>query len=57
MVLVGGGPILVAEYLRKWFGEKLLDFASSKTTKDIHPVDANCIGGIRLAKTRLKQFA
>ena len=57
LVLVGGGAILVDEYLRKWFGEKLLDFASSKTTKDIHPVDANCIGGIRLAKMRLKQFA
>lgn len=57
LVLVGGGAILVDEYLRNWFGGKILDFASATTTKNIHPVDANSIGGIRLAKMRLKQFA
>lgn len=55
VILVGGGAILTAPYLSKWYQEKLLRFDQNKATKGIHPVDANAIGGIRLAKMRLKQ--
>ncbi|MCA9373454.1 ParM/StbA family protein [Candidatus Woesebacteria bacterium] len=56
LILVGGGAVLVDDYLRQWFDNKVLDFASAATTSGIHPVDANSIGGIRLAKMRLKQY-
>ena len=56
LILIGGGAVLVGDILRQWYPEKLLDFSDSATTKGIDPVDANCIGGIRLAKMRLQQY-
>jgi hypothetical protein len=55
VIIVGGGAVLTAPYLSKWYQEKLLRFDQNKATRGIDPVDANAIGGIRLAKMRLKQ--
>lgn len=54
-ILVGGGAILTEPYLRKWHPEKLLRFDQNEATKGIDPVDANAVGGIRLAKMRINQ--
>lgn len=56
VILVGGGAGLVEPYLSKqtWYGSKILDRKSHKTTKDVHPVDMNAVGGLRLALHRLK---
>lgn len=56
LILVGGGAALVQDHLANWYPDKILDFKSTSNTKDVNPVDANAIGGIRLAKMRLKQF-
>lgn len=56
VVLVGGGAGLVEPYLSKqtWYGNKILDRKSYKTTKSVHPVDMNAVGGLRFALHRLK---
>lgn len=56
VILVGGGAGLVEPYLSKqtWYGNKILDRKTHKTTKDVHPVDMNAVGGLRLALHRLK---
>lgn len=56
VILVGGGAGLVEPYLSKqtWYGSKILDRKSHKTTRDVHPVDMNAVGGLRLALHRLK---
>jgi hypothetical protein len=54
-ILVGGGARLTAPHLAKWYPNKLLRFDENEATKDIDPVDANAVGGIRLAKMRLNQ--
>ena len=54
-ILVGGGAVLTAPYLSKWYEEKLLRFNENEATKGIDPVDANAVGGIRLAKMRINQ--
>ena len=54
-ILVGGGARLTAPHLSKWYPNKLLRFDENEATKLIDPVDANAVGGIRLAKMRLNQ--
>jgi len=55
VILVGGGAVLVEDHLRKWYGDKLLDRKKYDTTKKLHPVDMNAVGGLRFALARLKQ--
>jgi Actin like proteins N terminal domain/Archaeal actin homologue MreB-like, C-terminal len=55
VILVGGGAVLVEDYLKKWYGDKILDRKKHETTKKLHPVDMNAIGGIRFALARLKK--
>ena len=55
LILVGGGAVLIQEYMRKWYGDKLIDFQASEGTADVHPVNANAVGGIRLAQMRQRQ--
>src|SRR5262249_34602224 len=55
VILVGGGAVLVEDHLKKWYGDKLLDRKKYETTKKLHPVDMNAVGGLRFALARLKQ--
>jgi Archaeal actin homologue MreB-like, C-terminal len=55
VILVGGGAVLVEDYLKKWYGDKILDRKKHETTKKLHPVDMNAVGGIRFALARLKK--
>lgn len=56
VILVGGGAGLVEPYLSKqtWYGNKILDRKKHQSTKDLHPVDMNAVGGLRFAMHRLK---
>jgi hypothetical protein len=54
-ILVGGGATLVEAHLRRWYGDKILDRSANEATKDIHPVDMNAMGGLRLAIMQQKQ--
>ena len=53
--LVGGGALLVEDWLREWYPDKVLNRKQHPTTKKIHPVDFNCVGGLRLARARQRQ--
>jgi hypothetical protein len=55
VILVGGGASLVEDHLKKWYGDKLLDRKKYDTTKKLHPVDMNAVGGLRTALARIKQ--
>jgi hypothetical protein len=55
VIIVGGGAVLVEDYMREWYGSKLLDRKKHPTTKKIHPVDFNAVGGLRFALMRLKK--
>ena len=55
VVLIGGGSLLIQDYLQKWYPDKIFDPSQHETTKKIHPVYFNAIGGMRLAMMRLKQ--
>lgn len=55
IILVGGGATLVTDHLREWYGDKILDPREHATTKKIHPVDMNAVGGLRFALLRLKK--
>jgi len=55
VILVGGGAVLIEEYLREWYGDKILNRKKIPAIKRLHPVDMNAVGGLRLAlyqKTR-----
>lgn len=54
VILVGGGALLVEDYLREWYGDKILNRKKHTTTRKIHPVDFNAVGGLRFALRRLK---
>ena len=56
-ILIGGGADLTDKYLQEWYGDKLLRFDASEATRLIKPVEANAVGGIRLAKMRQAQPA
>jgi hypothetical protein len=55
LIVVGGGAVLMEDHLKKWYGDKLLDRKRYETTKKVHPVDMNAVGGLRFALMRLKQ--
>ena len=48
LVVVGGGATLVTAYLRKWYGDKVVDPNSFPSTKNVHVADLNAVGGLRL---------
>ena len=50
-----GGAVLTEQYLSKWYHDKLLRFDGSDATRKIQAVEANAVGGIRLAKMRLNK--
>lgn len=53
LIVVGGGAALIEDHLRKMYGpEKVLDRRKHASTKKLHPVDMNAIGGLRLALMR-----
>jgi hypothetical protein len=54
-ILVGGGALLVEDHLREWYGDKILNRKKHPTTRKIHPVDFNAVGGLRFALRRQKQ--
>jgi hypothetical protein len=54
LIFVGGGAVLTAAYLQKWYSGKLLSMAQNPHTKAVSPVDANAVGGLRLAMSRQK---
>jgi hypothetical protein len=49
LIFVGGGAVLTAAYLQKWYSAKLLSMAQNPNTKNVSPVEANAVGGLRLA--------
>ncbi len=49
VILVGGGAVLIEDYLTDWYGDKILDRKKHAETKKIHPVDMNAVGGMRMA--------
>lgn len=51
-LLVGGGAVLTAKFLDRYHPDKILHFNQYPATKDIDPVYANAVGGLRLAKMR-----
>lgn len=55
VILVGGGTTLVGDFMKKWYGEKILDPKSNPATAKVHPVDMNAVGGLRFALMRLKK--
>jgi hypothetical protein len=55
VILVGGGALIVEDYMSEWYGDKVLNRKQHPTTKKVFPVDFNAIGGLRLALNRIKQ--
>jgi hypothetical protein len=55
VILVGGGTVMVEDHLKKWFPDKILSRKKHKLTRDLHPVDMNAVGGLRLALLRLHE--
>jgi len=54
VILVGGGATLVEDYMFHWYGDKVLNRKKHASTRRIHPVDFNAVGGLRLALMRQK---
>ncbi len=48
LIVVGGGAVLVTSYLRKWYGDKVVDPNAFPSTKNVHVADMNAVGGLRL---------
>ena len=55
VILVGGGVELVEDWLKEWYGDKILSRDQHATTRNIHPVDMNAVGGLRLSLMRQRQ--
>lgn len=53
-VILVGGAGLVEDHLKQWYGDKLLDRRQHPTTANLHPIDMNAVGGLRLALMRAK---
>ena len=49
VVLVGGGALLVEDFLQQWYAGKVMDRKKHSSTAGIHPVYFNAVGGLRLA--------
>jgi hypothetical protein len=54
LIPVGGGARLIQDILASQYNDKILRFGVDGATKNIDPMDANAIGGLRLAKFSLK---
>jgi hypothetical protein len=54
LICVGGGAVLTVPYLQQWYGPKMPSMAHNAHTKNVSPVDANAVGGLRLALSRQK---
>ena len=54
VILVGGGALIVEDFMTQWYGEKVLNRKKHPTTKKVFPVDFNAVGGLRLALNRIK---
>lgn len=54
VILVGGGATLVEDFMREWYRDKILDPKRHPSTRKIHPVDMNAVGGLRFALMRVK---
>lgn len=54
-ILVGGGATLAEAHLRRWYSDKILDPSQHDSTRKIHPVDMNAVGGVRFALMRTRQ--
>ena len=54
VILVGGGATLVEDYMIGWYDDKVLNRKKHASTRRIHPVDFNAVGGLRLALMRQK---
>ncbi|MBL8066341.1 MAG: hypothetical protein JNM34_10855, partial [Chthonomonadaceae bacterium] len=54
-VILVGGAGLVEDFMRKWYGDKLLNPKKHKTTAKLHPIDMNAVGGLRFALMQAKQ--
>jgi hypothetical protein len=52
---VGGGARMVQDNLKKMYEDKILRFGVDGSTRNIDPIDANAIGGLRLAKSAMKE--
>ena len=52
VILVGGGATLIEDYMIEWYGSKVLNRKQHPTTRRVHPVDFNAVGGLRLALMR-----
>jgi len=55
VILVGGGAQLVERWICEWYGDKIVDRKKLPHTRNIHPVDMNAMGGLRLSLMRQKQ--
>jgi hypothetical protein len=53
-VILVGGAELIEDKMKEWYGPKILDRKSHVTTKKLHPIDMNAVGGMRLALARVK---
>lgn len=49
VILVGGGAVLVRDRLTHWYGNKIVEPSRYASARKIHPVDFNCVGGLRYA--------
>jgi hypothetical protein len=49
VILVGGGALIVEDFMTQWYGDKVLNRKKHPTTKKVFPVDFNAVGGLRLA--------
>ena len=53
VILVGGGAVMVEDKLTKLYPDKIINRKKHPTTRKIHPVDMNAVGGLRLALSRI----
>ena len=53
VILVGGGALIVEDFMTQWYGDKVLNRKKHPATRKIFPVDFNAVGGLRLALNRL----
>lgn len=52
VILVGGGAVLVSEYLQKYYPDKVLSVADYEHVANIPAIEMNAVGGLRLALAR-----
>jgi hypothetical protein len=55
VILVGGGAVMIEDKLKALYPGKILDRKKHPSTKKIHPVEMNAVGGLRLALMNAKK--